>query len=94
MNFDPVFFDSPAYETASDAVVFCMKYFENGNADLVDTLASVCPITNEQVALFACDTLKRIQPRVQGVVAQNYLRIALNTLDRALSADIAPRSAA
>lgn len=95
MNFDPVLFDNSMYETANEAVLFCKEYLaQNGHAHVARDLENLNPVTGQAMAEFARASLTQAQKNVRGPKAAEYVRIALNTIDRALAGERGPISAA
>jgi hypothetical protein len=83
-NYDPVLFDTPMYETANEALLFCKDDLEKrGHRLAAERLEGLAPINAPVLGRLALRALADIRADV-GAESQEYVDIAVSSLERAL----------
>ena len=85
MRFDPTLFESPMYETANEAVLYCLEHLNrNGHAASTASLTGLPPVSDAAVGQVVYQRLLALRGRVSSTSVR-YIDIALNALGRALA---------
>ena len=82
--FDPVLFESPMYEVANEAFLFCKADLEKqGLTHVAEQLEGLEPINSPVMGRLAINALARIEPLMQDNARESF-DMAVDTLGRAL----------
>ena len=84
MDLEPTLFLNPMYETANEAVLYCLSHLQkNGYADSTASLNGLSPVSEAVVGRVVFQRLTALRPHVTAT-SKHYIDIALDALGRAL----------
>ena len=85
MCFEPTLFDSPMFETANEAVLYCLSHLKrNGYAGEAASLDGLPPVNEAVIGRVVYQRLRALRAHV-GPTTAHYIDIALDALGRALA---------
>lgn len=85
MCFEPTLFDSPMFETANEAVLYCLSHLKrNGHAVESSSLDGLTPVSEAVVGRVMYQRLNALRMHANATSA-HYIDIALDALGRALA---------
>jgi len=84
MDLEPTLFPNPMYETANEAVLYCLSHLQkSGHAAATASLNGLPPVSEAVVGRVVFQRLTALRPHVK-VASKHYIDIALDALGRAL----------
>jgi hypothetical protein len=89
MHFEPVLFDNPMYETASEALFLCREYLEKNEPRAALRLAGFEPVNTAAMGRVVLRILVELRAELRGE-SHEYVSVALKAVGRALEAPFAP----
>jgi hypothetical protein len=84
MHFEPMLFDNPMFETASEALFLCREYLEKSAPAAATRLAGFEPVNTAVMGRVALGILYEIRPSVRRE-GREYVDVAINAMKRALT---------
>jgi hypothetical protein len=84
MHFEPVLFDNPMFETASEALFLCREFLEKNEPRAALRLAGFEPVNTAAMGRVVLGVLYQIRATVRGE-AREHVDVALNAVRRALA---------